>query len=140
MSPVLAPQRTVEVRASPAVDGPRAVRRFLAGYVGTVLPLVAGAAVLVLAWELLADGVPAAGPRWAAAAVAVTAWAGAVVLWLHRRGRRRSTLHVVAWAGPAAVLAVPAAAGWLSPDGLVLWGPVTSVLAVALAMAERPLS
>jgi hypothetical protein len=41
---------------------------------------------------------------------------------------------------PAAVLAAPAALGWLSPSGLVLWGPVSTVLAVALALAAQPLA
>jgi hypothetical protein len=69
------------------------------------------------------------------AAVALATWVGAVTGWLLRRGWRRGTVHAVAWAGPAAVLAMPAAAGWLPPDGLALWAPTTSVLAVALAMA-----
>jgi hypothetical protein len=37
------------------------------------------------------------------------------------------------------MLAAPAAAGWLSPAGLLLWGPVSMVLAVALALAAQPL-
>jgi hypothetical protein len=42
-------------------------------------------------------------------------------------------------AAPAAALTVAAAAGWLSLVGLVLWGPVSTVLTVALAMAADPL-
>jgi hypothetical protein len=133
MSAALAPEQAARA-AAPAAD-PRAVRAFLTRYVATLLPLLAGASVLPVAWALLADGLPAGGPRWAGATVATTAWIGAVAGWLLRRGWRRGTVHAVAWAGPAAVLALPAAAGWLLADGLVLWAPATSVLVVALAMA-----
>ena len=45
-------------------------------------------------------------------------------------------MHVVTWAAPAAVLAPLAALGELTADGLVLWGPMTTVLAVALALTR----
>jgi hypothetical protein len=134
MSAALAPQLTGADPGAPAGD-PRPIRTFLTRYVATLLPLLAGASLLLVAWAFLADRLPAGGPPWAGAAVAATAWACAVTGWLLRRGWRRGTVHAVAWAGPAAVLAMPAAAGWLPPDGLVLWAPTTSVLAVALAMA-----
>ncbi len=41
-------------------------------------------------------------------------------------------------AAPAAVLAGLGALGWLTPAGLVLWGPVATVLAAAPAMAAQP--
>jgi hypothetical protein len=47
-------------------------------------------------------------------------------------------VHLVTWAAPAAVLAPLAVLGELSPDGLVLWGPVATVLAVCLAVTGRP--
>ena len=117
----------------PAVDGgSAAVRAFLAHYSVTLLPLLAALVALEFGWEL------AAGTTWAAAAAAETGWALAVAGWLRMRGWRPSAVLLVTWA-PAAVLAAPLAVGWLSPAGLVLWGPVSTVLAAALVMAADPL-
>ena len=99
----------------------------LAGYARTLLvPLLALAGVLA-GWTLTS----ASG--WTAAAAAVVAWSGAVAVWLRRRSWHPVGVHVVTWAGPAVLLAPLAAPGWLTADGLVLWAPVTTVLAVCLA-------
>jgi hypothetical protein len=58
-------------------------------------------------------------------------------IWLHLRGWSPAVLHLVTWAAPAAVLAPLAVLGELTADGLVLWGPMTTVLAVALAVTRR---
>ena len=126
------------VPTSSGADDPPSIRRFVAGFIATLFWLVIGWATLLVAWELLADGVVMAGHRWAWAAAAATAWGSAVGICLSRRGWRGSAVHGVAWGGPAAVLAMPAAAGWVSPDGLVLGVPVTSILASALAMSAGP--
>jgi hypothetical protein len=59
--------------------------------------------------------------------------------WLRHRGWRAGWMHLVVWL-PILVLAAPAALGWLAPAGLVLWGPVSTMLAAALAMAAHPLA
>jgi hypothetical protein len=110
-------------------------RRFLRGYVGTLLPLVAGLVAIVLGWVALAGGAVVDGYPWASAAVGGTAWMLAAALWLRCRGWRAIPIHAVTWIAPAVVLAVPAAAGWLSADGLVLWAPAITVVAVSLGMA-----
>jgi len=108
--------------------------RFLSPYAGTLLPLVTGLVAIVLGWAALADGVLVGGHPWASAAVAVTTWVLAGASWLRCRGWRAAPVHAVTWAAPVAVLAAPAAAGWLSADGLVLWTPAVTVLAVSVAM------
>jgi len=110
-----------------AADHP-AVRTLLAGYAVTLVPLLVGLTALELGWELTA------GTTWSAAAAAKTGWALAVAGWLHLCGWRLRSVLWATWA-PAAVLAAPLTVGWLSPAGIVLWGPVTTVLTVALTMA-----
>jgi hypothetical protein len=112
---------------------PPAVRTFLTGFGATLLPLLAAVVGLELSWQLLA------GSTWPAAGAVVTGWALAGAWWLCRRGWQVGTV-LAATGAPAAVLAAPAALGWLSPAGLVLWGPVSTVLAAALAMAAQPLA
>jgi hypothetical protein len=76
---------------------------------------------------------------WPLALGAVLAWTAAVTVVLRARGWAARPLGEVAGA-PAVVLALPAVAGWLSPEGLVLWAPLTTVLAVGLGMVARPSS
>ncbi|MGY1711578.1 hypothetical protein ACI8AC_18925 [Geodermatophilus sp. SYSU D00758] len=64
-------------------------------------------------------------------------WTLVAAGWLRRRGWPDGAV-LVAPGAPAAVLAGPAALGWLSSAGLVLWGPVSTVLVVALVMAAQP--
>lgn len=59
-------------------------------------------------------------------------------MWLHRRAWAPGLTHLLTWAAPTVVLAPMAALGSLSPDGLVLWAPVTILLAAALAMSQDP--
>jgi hypothetical protein len=129
------PARTPDGR--PAGDF-SAIRAFLSHYTGTLLPLTAALIALHFGWHLLAGRAAAAGQSWPLAVTAACGWALAVAAWLVRRGTTTATLVTVV-AGPALVLAAPAAAGWLSPAGLLLWGPVSTVLAVALALAAQPL-
>jgi hypothetical protein len=113
----------------PAAGAPTAVRTFLLRYVTTLLPLLTALFPLDLGWELLGGG------SWPAAAAVVTGWTVAVAAWV-RRCDWPAGVVLAAGAAPAAVLAPPAALGWLSPAGLVLWGPVSTVLAGAVAMAR----
>jgi hypothetical protein len=122
LSPATAPAAGADVTAT----------RFLAGLAVTLLPLLAAVIALELGWQALA------GDAWPAAGAVTTAWALGGAVWLCRRGWRPGAVLVVTGA-PAAVLAGPAALGWLSPAGLVLWGPVSTVLAAALVMAAHPL-
>ncbi len=122
------PATTRPAPPGPAAADPAAVRTLLVGHGVTLLPPLAALIALQVWWEGIADG------GWAPAAAAVTGWALGVVGWLRRRGWRPDAVRTVVGA-PAAVLAGPAALGWLSPDGVVLWGPVSAVLVVALVMA-----
>ena len=45
----------------------------------------------------------------------------------------------MSWVAPTALLTPTAALGRLSADGLVLWAPVTTVLAVCLTLTHEPL-
>jgi hypothetical protein len=117
----------------PAAGHPAAVRTFLTGFAGTLLPLLTAVVGLELAWQLLA------GSTWPAAGAVVTGWALAGAWWMYRRGWQIGSV-MAATAAPVALLAGPAALGWLSPAGLVLWGPVSTVLAAALGMAAQPLA
>jgi hypothetical protein len=74
---------------------------------------------------------------WPVAVAAVAVGSAVSAVWLHRRGWPVGLVHVVSWAAPAAVLAPLAVLGELTADGLVLWGPMTTVLAVALALTRR---
>jgi hypothetical protein len=120
-------------QASPAPTTDAAAARFLTGWAATLLPLLVALVALEFAWPLL-DAY-----SWPVAAAIVAGWALAAASWLRRRSWPARTVLTVLGA-PAAVLSGPAALGWLSPSGLVLWGPVSAVLAVALAMAAQPLT
>ncbi|MGY1623927.1 hypothetical protein ACI789_17150 [Geodermatophilus sp. SYSU D00965] len=109
-----------------------AVRAFLLRFTATLLPLVATMAGLEAGWQLLAVD------TWATALGVVAGWALAAVGWLRRRAWRGAAVLVVIGT-PAAMFAASAVPGWLSPAGLVLWAPVSTVLAVALVMAAHPL-
>jgi hypothetical protein len=102
----------------------------LGGYARTLLVPLVAVPVVLATWTLTAaDG-------WPAAAAAVAAWALLTAAWLRRCRSRWSPVHVpaIAWVGPVAALAPAMAAGWLSPGGLVLWGPLAGVCALALAL------
>jgi hypothetical protein len=129
-----APSRAPHSR--PAAGDFSSVRASLLRYTGTLLPLVAALVALQLGGLLLPDPVGTLYPGWPVAVAAAAGWALAVAVWLRCRGWTTPTLVPVV-AGPVAVLA--AAAGWLSPAGLLLWGPVSTVLAVALMLAAQPL-
>jgi len=45
----------------------------------------------------------------------------------------------VTWAAPAALLVPSVSLGRLSADALVLWAPVTTVLAVCLVLTHQPM-
>jgi hypothetical protein len=117
---------------SPPAAGTSEAIRFLTAFSGTLLPLVAAVVALELGWSLLPVD------SWPAAGAVVTGWAVAIAAWLHGRGGQARTVLAVL-AAPAAVLTGPAALGWVAPAGLVLWGPVSTVLAAALVMAADPL-
>jgi hypothetical protein len=134
--PAVHPGRPMPPRAA---GDSSAARAFLTHYTGTLLPLAAALVALQLGCQLLAGSAGTLGRPWPVAVAAVCGWAFAVAAWLHRRGWRTGTLINVVCA-PAAVLAAPAAAGWLSPDGLLLWGPGSTVLGVALGLAAQPLA
>jgi hypothetical protein len=113
-------------------------RGFLGRYAGTLLPLAAGLVAIVLGWAVLADGAVVREHPWAAAVIGGTAWLLTAAVWLRCRGWRATAIHAVTWIAPAAVLAAPATAGWLSADGLVLWAPAITVLADSLWLATEP--
>ncbi|MGY1631036.1 hypothetical protein ACI784_04895 [Geodermatophilus sp. SYSU D01186] len=119
--------------AAPAVRGDRTMARFLIGVSVTLLPLLAAVVALQLGWSRFG------ATTWPAAAAVVTGWALAGTGWLWCRGWPAGAVLTVIGA-PVVVLAGPAALGWLSPAGLVLWGPVTTVLAVAVAIPVQPLT
>jgi len=120
------------LRSAPPAGADPAVR-FLTDVAVALLPLLAAAAALQLGWPLLE------AETWPAVAAVAAGWALAGAGWLRRR-RWPSDAVLAVLGVPAAVLAAPAAAGWLSPAGLVLWGPVSTVLAIALSMAAQPLA
>ncbi len=115
-----------------AVD-PRPVGAFLADYVATVLPLLAGLAVLWAGWAVVS------GHGWLVSGGTTVGWVLLVAAWLSRRGWSAGVAHTVAWVMPAVVVGMSAASGGLSPGSLVLAGPLTSVLAVAVVTALGPL-
>jgi hypothetical protein len=107
------------------------VTRLLTGWAVTLLPLLAAVVALELLWSLPAE------VSWLATAAVVAGWALGGAGWLcHRRWPAGAMLSVIA--GPAVVLALPGVLGELSSSGLVLWGPVSTVLAAALAMTVQP--
>jgi len=117
-------------RPAPPVAAPSA--GFLARYARTLGLLLAGTVALVLVGALLAP------TTWLPALAVAAPWAGGVAVWLRRTGRAgRGAAHLCAWAGPVAVLAPLAAPGWLTPGGLLLWWPLSTFVAVAVATAER---
>jgi hypothetical protein len=107
-------------------------RSVLGGYARTLLVPLIGLVVLPVAWTLTASA------GWPAAVAGVAAAGASSAASLFRRAWPPALVHLVTWAAPAAVLAPLAVLGELSPDGLVLWGPVTTVLAVCLALTGRP--
>ena len=130
-----APAATVPLAApgpSPT-SSDRTVARFLTGVAVTLLPLLAAVVAFELGWPLLGAN------TWSAAIAVVTGWTVANAGWLRlRRWPAGAVLTVIG--APAVVLAVAAAVGWLSPAGLVLWGPLSTVLAVPLVMPAQPMS
>jgi hypothetical protein len=132
MSTFLAPPAAQPPAAAPNADSGPTPRQFLTGYARVLLVLLAGSAALLAGWAL------AHGSGWPAAVAATAGWSVTVGTWLHHRGWPAGTAHLAAWAAPAALLAPLSALGWLSADGLVLWGPISAVLAVALAAAHDP--
>ena len=120
----------------PAAGDSTAARAFLVRYTVTLLPMAAALVAVQLGAQLLPGGASTFGRGWPVSVAAC--WALAVVAWLRRFGWATGTLVAVG-AGPAAALAIPAAAGWLSPAGLLLWGPLSTLLGVALALAAQPL-
>jgi hypothetical protein len=116
---------------SPATPPVAAVRAFLVGYVVALTPLVAGLLALEVGWVRLGAA------SWPAAVAALTGWSLAVAAWLHHRRLPAGTVDVVVLA-PLIVLAGPWSFGWLSPDGLVVWGPASTLLTVALALSAGP--
>jgi hypothetical protein len=133
-----APSQPAKAPPRPAAGASSAVRACLIHYTGTLLPLIAALAALQLGGLLLVDGADTLAGGWPVAVVIAAGWALAVAVWLRHRGWPAATL-VTAVAAPVAVLALPAAVGWLSPAGLLLWGPMSTVLAVALPLTARPL-
>ena len=73
---------------------------------------------------------PAIG--WPVVTAAVIGWSLGVAAWLRHHGWPIATAHLAAWAAPTALLAPLIAVGRLSPAGLILWGPVSALLAIAL--------
>jgi hypothetical protein len=124
-STVLPPAATAA--PTPPVAVARAV---LTGYARTLLVPLLGLAALLTGWTLTAAG------GWAAALAAVAAWSASSAAWLRRRAWSPAPVHLVTWAAPTALLAPLAGLGWLSADGLVLWAPVTTVLAVGLTLTQ----
>jgi hypothetical protein len=101
----------------------------LSAWARTLLVPLAVLLALPVGWTLTgADG-------WPVAVAAVGAGSAATALWL--RGWSPALVHLVSWAAPAAVLAPLAALGELTADGLILWGPMTTALAVCLALTRR---
>ena len=95
-----------------------------------LVPLLAVVA-LPLGWTLTA------GVGWPVAIAAVAVGSAVSAAWLHLRGWPPALVHLVTWAAPAAVLAPLAVLGELTADGLVLWGPMATVLGVSLALTHR---
>ena len=104
----------------------------LGSWARTLLVPVVVLVALPVGWTLAAAG------GWPVALAAVAAGSAVSAIWLRFHGWEAALLHLVSWVAPAAVLAPPAALGELSADGLVLWGPVTTVLALCLALTGRP--
>jgi hypothetical protein len=93
----------------PATGHPAAVRTFLTDFAGTLLPLLAAAVGLELAWQLLA------GSTWPAAGAAVTGWALAGAWWLSRRGWQVGTVLAATGLRPPCWPGLPRSAGCPRP-------------------------
>ena len=106
-------------------------RAVLTGYARALLVPLAVLVALPVAWTLTGTA------GWPAAVAGVAAGSAVSAAWLHLRSWPAALVHLVTWAAPAAVLAPLAVLGELSADGLVLWGPMTTVLAVSLALTRR---
>ncbi|MGY1739108.1 MULTISPECIES: hypothetical protein [unclassified Blastococcus] len=123
--------RDASAGTDPETPPGAAVRAFLTGYAVTVLPLVAGLLALQGGWIRSGAG------SWPAAAAVLAGWSLAVAAWLRSRRWPAGTVDLVVLA-PVLVLAGPLSLGWLSPGGLVVWGPVSTLLTVALASSAGP--
>jgi hypothetical protein len=124
-------------QASAARSAP--AQAFLARFARTLAVLLLSMAALLLGWNLVSGTDWASSHPWLTATAATTGWVLAVAVWLRRRGWRRGPVHVVTWAAPTVGLLPLVWLGWLTPDGLILWGPVSTLFAVALAMAADPI-
>ncbi len=113
-------------------------RAFLGRFARTLAVLLLSMAALILGWNVASGTEWASSYPWLTATAATTIWVLAAAVWLRRRGWRRRPVHVVTWAAPTVGLPL-VWLGWLTPDGLVLWGPVSTLFAVALAMAADPM-
>jgi|1186.fasta_scaffold979819_2 hypothetical protein len=108
---------------------------FLAGWARLLLVPAAGLAAVLTAWTLAA---PTGPDGWPLALSVAAGWSLATVFWLRHRGWSRAAAHLTGWMAPAALLVPMAALGRLSPAGLVVWGPTSAVLAIALAVLYSP--
>jgi hypothetical protein len=116
---------TVVPEAAPPI-----ARAVLTEYARTLLVPLLALAALLTGWALTGAG------GWAAAVAAVAAWSACSAGWLRRRAWSPARVHLVAWAASTVLVTPLAALGWLSADGLVLWAPVTTVLAAGLALTQ----
>jgi hypothetical protein len=114
-------------------------RAFLARFARTLAVVLLSMAALLLGWNLVSGTDWTSSHPWLTATAATTGWVLAAAVWLSRRGWRRGPVHVVTWAAPTIGLLPLVWLGWLTPDGLVLWGPVSTLFAVAFAMAADPM-
>jgi hypothetical protein len=127
--------RPAEPAAAGATDAGPTPRAFLAGCARLLLVPAAGLAAVLTGWTLAA---PAVGPGWPAAVTVAAGWSLVAAAWLRHRGWSSAVAHLTAWVAPAALLVPMAPLGWLSPSGLVLWGPASGVFAIALAALHEP--
>ena len=123
----------------PSAARPAPARAFLARFARTLSVLLLSMAALLLGWSLASGTEWASSHQWLTATAATTGGGLAVAVWLRRSGWRRGTVHAVTWASPTVVLLPLVWLGWLTPDGLVLWGPVSTLFAVAFAMVADPM-
>ncbi|SNT03841.1 hypothetical protein SAMN04488107_4726 [Geodermatophilus saharensis] len=116
---------------SGAGRAPASLGAALADGVRTLLLPVAWLVALVVCWTLTG------ATGWVPAGAAVAVWAAGTATWLRRQAWSRAPVHLVTWVVPTALLTPLTALGWLPADGLVLWSPLTTVLA-ALAVTPQP--
>ena len=138
MTTATRPPATTRRVAGPAVADRSIAREFLRRYTTTLLPIAGALVALQLGAQELTGGADALGRGWPLTIAVTGGWTLAVVAWLRRRGWAAGSLAAVA-TGPAAVAVVATATGWLAPAGLLLWEPVSTLLAVALVSAAQPL-